>query len=228
MQPILHQSTLRPIDELIPYERNSKLHTDQDVVELAEGIKKNGFIQPIVVDANDVIITGHKRRLAALHLGLKEVPVVKVTHLSEHEAAALRLFDNRVSEGPLLPEMIRFELGTLSKNGIDLALAGYALPNIDVFLDTGTLINGLFDRPRADVSMSANESELKEKKPQVRIIPGDSWELAPECVLTVGNADKPTLKALGKLLLRFAESTGHDPVCNGEHLSDRYMHEATQ
>ena len=83
--------------ELIPYEMNAKKHDEQQIRDLAAAIKKRGFDQPITVDKDDVIITGHGRREAALLAGLKSVPVIVRDDLSDEEVKAKRLEDNRLA-----------------------------------------------------------------------------------------------------------------------------------
>lgn len=85
------------IEKLIPYEANAKKHPPEQVEKLANSIRAFGFNQPIVVWTNGEIIAGHGRRLAALHLGLKRVPVIVRSDLSKLQADALRLADNRVT-----------------------------------------------------------------------------------------------------------------------------------
>ncbi|HEL3953830.1 ParB/Srx family N-terminal domain-containing protein, partial [Escherichia coli] len=83
--------------DLIPYEMNAKKHDEQQIRDLAAAIKKRGFDQPITVDKNDVIITGHGRREAAIFAGLERVPVIVRDDLSDDEVRAKRLEDNRLA-----------------------------------------------------------------------------------------------------------------------------------
>lgn len=85
-------------NELIPYEHNAKQHPDSQVKQIAASIKQFGFRQPIVVDANNVVVIGHGRLLAAKELGLSEVPVVRADDLTEKQIKALRLADNKTNE----------------------------------------------------------------------------------------------------------------------------------
>ncbi|MGZ8172598.1 MAG: ParB/Srx family N-terminal domain-containing protein [Methylobacter sp.] len=88
-----------PIDKIIPYEKNAKLHTKQQIDELAAIIKERGFRRPISVDEEGVIIAGHGRRLAALKLGYTKLPVIVERGLTEAQKAADRIADNMVSRG---------------------------------------------------------------------------------------------------------------------------------
>ena len=86
-----------PIEDVIPYANNPR-NNEKAVDAVANSIREFGFKKPILVDENHVIIAGHTRRLAALKLGLKEVPCVVVDDLDEAKKKAFRLADNRVSE----------------------------------------------------------------------------------------------------------------------------------
>ena len=83
--------TNRPVSELIPYERNTKQHDKTQIANVAESIKQFGFVQPVVVDKDGVIVIGHCRVLAAKKLGMKEVPCVCVDDLTPEQVNALRI-----------------------------------------------------------------------------------------------------------------------------------------
>lgn len=88
--------TYRRVDELIEYEGNAR-RNDAGVAKVAESIKEFGFLNPITIDANNVIISGHTRLKAALQLGLEEVPCI-VQNLSEEDAKLARIIDNKSHE----------------------------------------------------------------------------------------------------------------------------------
>lgn len=92
------QVVMRSVDKIKPYSGNQKRHDDKDVIVLARLIARFGFRQPIVVDANGVIIVGHARYAAAKKLNLSKVPVEVASDLSEREAAEYRLADNKSNE----------------------------------------------------------------------------------------------------------------------------------
>ena len=87
----------RNIDEIKPYENNPR-NNDDAVDFVANSIKEFGFKVPIIVDENDVIVTGHTRLKAAKKLNLKKVPVIKADDLTEEQIKAFRIADNKVSE----------------------------------------------------------------------------------------------------------------------------------
>ena len=103
------------IDKVIPYPDNAKIHADAQIEKIAKSIKEFGFDQPIVVDGAGVIIKGHGRRLAALSLGMKKVPVVVRDDLTEAQVKAARLADNKVAEGEIDTALLQKELMELAK-----------------------------------------------------------------------------------------------------------------
>ncbi|MGV1754850.1 ParB/Srx family N-terminal domain-containing protein [Agrobacterium sp. CG674] len=102
------------IDTLKPYAANAKKHPPEQVEALANLIKKSGWTQPIVVWKDGTIIAGHGRRLAAISLGLKKVPAIVRSDITEAEADALRLADNRVTSTDYDQAAIQIELQRLS------------------------------------------------------------------------------------------------------------------
>lgn len=111
-------------DQLIPYENNAKLHK-ANVTLIANSIKQFGFRQPILVDKNNVIIAGHGRLLAAKQLKLREVPIIVAYDLTETQVRALRLADNKVSEGAYNDELLQQELDDLLTSDYDMADFGF-------------------------------------------------------------------------------------------------------
>lgn len=109
--------------DLIPYANNAKVHSPDQIDQIASQIASFGFDQPIVVDARNVIIKGHGRREAAIKLNLAEVPVV-VSTLDEYQAMAARIADNAVVSKEYNKDKLKFDLGTLKMSGLDLKLTG--------------------------------------------------------------------------------------------------------
>lgn len=114
---------MRKVSELHPYERNAKKHPKEQIEHIANSIQQFGWQQPIVVDANDVLIIGHGRLLAAKKLKLKEVPVVKVENLTEDQVKALRLADNKLNESEWDNDLLNAELEDLMN--FDMADFGF-------------------------------------------------------------------------------------------------------
>lgn len=110
---------------LVPYPANAKLHPTAQVEHIANSIKAFGWKQPIVVDANNVVIIGHGRLLAAKQLMLDTVPVVYADDLTEEQANALRLADNKTNESEWDFSKLEEELAQLAINGIDMSDFGF-------------------------------------------------------------------------------------------------------
>lgn len=107
------------IDLLVPYEKNTKKHDDTQIANVAESIKQYGFVQPIVVDKNNVVVIGHCRLLAAKKLKMQEVPCVSVDDLTEEQVRALRIVDNKSNESPWDMDFLAMELPDLDLDGFD-------------------------------------------------------------------------------------------------------------
>lgn len=128
-------------DKLVPYENNAKQHPDEQVEHIANSIREFGFRQPIVVDADNVVVIGHGRLLAAKKLGLETVPVVRADDLSEAQVKALRLADNKTNESGWDFTALEAELDELSAE-FDMADFGFTdsdeLPPVPENLDADT------------------------------------------------------------------------------------------
>lgn len=113
-----------PLDSLIPYARNSRTHSDEQVAQIAGSIKEFGFTNPVLVDDAGGIIAGHGRVLAARKLGLKDVPTINLGHLSETQRRAYVIADNQLAlNSGWNEDMLRVELSALG--GFDLSLLGF-------------------------------------------------------------------------------------------------------
>ena len=104
------------VSELIPYEKNTKKHDKTQINNVAESIKQYGFVQPLVIDKNNVVVIGHCRLLAAKQLGMEDVPCVCVDDLTDEQVRALRIVDNKSNESEwdfdfLADELVDIDLG---------------------------------------------------------------------------------------------------------------------
>ena len=109
----------RNLAELTPYAGNAKKHDSTQIANVAESIRQFGFVQPIVIDRNGVIVIGHCRALAAEKLGMKEVPCVCVDDLTPEQVNALRIVDNKSNESPWDFDILPDELAELDFSGFD-------------------------------------------------------------------------------------------------------------
>ena len=108
------------IGAIKPYIRNAKKHPQSQIENVAESIKKFGFVQPIVVDRGGCIIIGHCRYEASKRLGLEEVPCVILEDLTDDEVRKLRLLDNKLNESPWDMSLLEVELADLEFGDFDV------------------------------------------------------------------------------------------------------------
>ena len=109
----------RSPEELIPYAKNSKKHNKTQIANVAKSIDKYGFVQPIVIDKDNMVVIGHCRLLAAKQLKMKEVPCVCVEDLTEEQVNALRIVDNKSNESEWDLDLLADELAELNLDGFD-------------------------------------------------------------------------------------------------------------
>lgn len=115
-----------PIDRIIPYDKNPKIHTPEQITLLAQWMTKYGVDQPIVVDEDGVILKGHGRRLGGIEAKFTHFPVVQHFGLSEAEKRAMRVADNQLNMMTgYSPELIKLEMGALKLAGFDMNLLGF-------------------------------------------------------------------------------------------------------
>lgn len=110
-----------PIGKIVPYARNAKKHDKRQIDNVAESIRQYGFVQPVVIDRDGVIVIGHCRVLAAKKLGMESVPCVCVDDLTPEQVNALRLVDNKSAEDGAAWdfEMLSTELPQLDLSAFD-------------------------------------------------------------------------------------------------------------
>jgi ParB-like chromosome segregation protein Spo0J len=115
-----------PIERLKPYEGNARTHSNAQINQIAGSITEFGWTNPILVDAEDGIIAGHARWLAAQKLGMTEVPVIGLAHLDEAQRRALVIADNQLAlNAGWDEELLRVELALLHDGDYDLDLLGF-------------------------------------------------------------------------------------------------------
>jgi hypothetical protein len=115
-----------PLDRLIPYERNARTHSPEQVAQIVASIQEFGFTNPLLVDGADGILAGHGRLAAAKDMGLAEVPVIVLDHLTPTQRRAYILADNQLAlNAGWDMEVLSLELGELGELGFDLSLLGF-------------------------------------------------------------------------------------------------------
>lgn len=122
-------------ERLLPYARNARTHSEEQVAQIAASIVEFGFVNPILVDKHYGIIAGHGRLLAAQRLGMKEVPVIPLEHLSEMQKRALVIADNKIAlNAGWDEETLRLELMELQAEDYNLDIIGFSDEELDKLL----------------------------------------------------------------------------------------------
>lgn len=111
------------VDHLIPYAKNARTHSDEQVAQIAGSMTEFGFVNPILIGDDGGIIAGHGRVMAARMLGVKEVPAIRLKHLNEVQRRALIIADNKIAENAgWNDELLRQELQALDGEEFDIGL----------------------------------------------------------------------------------------------------------
>ncbi len=117
----------RKVEDLIPYARNSRAHSDEQVAQIAASVREFGWTNPVLVDGENGIIAGHGRILAARKLGMAEVPCIELSGMDENQRRAYIIADNKLAlNGGWDDELLALELGDLKDEGFDLSLTGFS------------------------------------------------------------------------------------------------------
>ncbi len=170
-----------PLARLLPYARNARTHSDEQVAQIAASIVEFGFTNPCLVGADGVLVAGHGRLLAARKLGLETVPVVVLDHLSPTQRRALVLADNRIADNAGWDDaMLRTELEALQADGFDIDLTGF---------DPDALAE-LLAGEETDQAGEVDDDDVPEEAVAVVSRPGDLWVLG-EHRLLCGDATDP-------------------------------------
>ena len=149
-----------PLTDLVPYDKNAKKHDNRQINNVAESIKQYGFVQPIVIDRDGVIVIGHCRALAAKKLGMKEVPCVCVDDLTPEQVNALRLVDYKSNESDWDFDLLADELPGLDLSAFDF---DWGIENEDEYGVDFSLPDG--DKPeicQMTFTLHAQQKELIE------------------------------------------------------------------
>lgn len=126
----------RRIDELRPYQGNARTHSRRQIRQIADSIDRFGFTNPVLIADDDTIIAGHGRVLAAKQLGMREVPTVRLSHMSEAERRAYILADNKLAlNAGWDQDLLAIELQALVDLDFDVEITGFSLAEIDFTLD---------------------------------------------------------------------------------------------
>ena len=177
----------RPVEALVPFARNPRTHSDEQVAKIAASIVEFGWTSPLLVDGANGLIAGHGRLAAARKLGLAEVPVIELAHLSPTQKRAYVLADNQLAlDAGWNEELLALELAELSEAGYDLALTGF---DADALAE---LLHG----EDGDGQGQTDDDAVPEvpETPVSRL--GDVWVLGPHRVLCGDATDTASYQAL--------------------------------
>ncbi|MCC6717650.1 MAG: site-specific DNA-methyltransferase [Acetobacteraceae bacterium] len=192
-----------PVASLVPYAANARTHSDVQVAQIAASIAEFGFVNPVLVDAAGVLVAGHGRVLAAKRLGLASVPAIRLAHLTEAQARALRRADNQIALNSGWDEaLLAAELARIRDEGVvDLDVLGFSGLELDQLL-------------AAAEGGDAGEADEVPPLPKVPITcPGDLWICGPHRVLCGDSTKLEDVKrALGEG--RLADMAFTDPPYN--------------
>ena len=203
----MSQAQIRPeiritsVDKLIPYARNARTHSDEQVAQIAASIAEFGFTNPILTDGERGVIAGHGRLAAARKLGLKEVPVIELAYLTDTQKKAYILADNRLAmNAGWDDELLKLELTELKDADFDMDLMGFTSDELD------RLING-------DAGGGLTDDDAVPETPQEPVSrPGDLWILGNHRLLC---GDSTMLSDVEKLMgNELADMAFTDPPYN--------------
>lgn len=202
-----------PLDRLLPYIRNARTHSDEQVAQVAASIKEFGWTNPILVGADGVIIAGHARLAAARKLGMTEVPVIVLDHLSETRRRALILADNRLAlNAGWDEEMLRVEIESLKEDDFNLDVVGFSDAELEALLQ----------EPEQVTEGQTDEDAVPETPETAVTVPGDVWLLGSHRLLC---GDATQMESVEKVLAGgLADMTFCDPpygVNYGQTMKDK-------
>lgn len=174
------------VSSLIPYARNSRTHSDEQVAQIAASIREFGFTNPVLIDANGTIIAGHGRVMAAKKLGIDEVPCLRLGHLTPSQIRAYVIADNKIAlNAGWDDEMLKAELLTLQEDGFNTDLTGFSDEELNALLTVET------------VEGETDPDEVPEAPVELITKLGDIWILGNHRLMC---GDSTSIDAVQKLM----------------------------
>ena len=186
--PAMPQDVERwPLHRLVPYARNARTHSDEQIAEIAASIAEFGFTNPILVDSDGGVIAGHGRLLAARKLGLTEVPVIVLHHLTPLQRRAYVLADNRLAvNAGWNDEVLKEELAAIESDGFDLGLLGFS----------DSELQGILPQEAPESTEPEAEEEVPEEPVEAVTRPGDIWVIGNHRLICGDCRDFATVQRL--------------------------------
>ncbi|MBU9223781.1 site-specific DNA-methyltransferase [Burkholderia multivorans] len=183
----------RKVETLIPYARNPRTHTEAQIAKIAASIVEYGWTNPILVDGGNGIIAGHGRLAAARKLGLAEVPVIELAHLSTAQKRAYVIADNRLAlDAGWDEEMLALELAELSEAGYELALTGFEDAELRDLLASAEVPDA--GEQQDDAADDADDVPEAPATPVSRV--GDVWAIGAHRLICGDAADADVVATL--------------------------------
>src|ERR1700679_3369748 len=143
----------QPVAQLVPYARNARTHSDEQVDQIIASIRQFGWTNPVLLDGAKGIIAGHGRVLAAKKMGVEEVPCIELAHLSELQRRAYVIADNKLAlNAGWDHELLALELGELADEAYDVTLTGFTDEELTEFFGEGAGGSTVKALPGGDVA----------------------------------------------------------------------------
>ena len=177
-----------PVDRLVPYAKNARTHSAEQVSQIAASIAEFGFNAPILVDSESGVIAGHGRLLAARKLGLVDVPVIVLDHMTATQKRAFVIADNRLTElGGWNDELLAAELAALEADGFEIGVTGFSDHDLAALLAEVATENA---------PAEGSEGAVPEAPAVAVTQPGDLWTVGPHRLLCGDCRDAAVVNAL--------------------------------
>ena len=181
--------------ELKRYERNVKIHTKKQIEKLKASIRRFGMVTPLIVNKENTIIAGHGRFQALEELGYKEIPVIRLEHLSETEVKAYRLADNKIAEDAFYDsELLKVEIENIMLVEIENIMLNEDFVITDTGFDISEIDAIVLDDYTVKQKKQDKADEVKTLELQKRVKSGDIWKLGTHLLLCGDATDKSNYK----------------------------------
>lgn len=175
-----------PIEKMIPYARNSRTHSEEQVAQIAGSIREFGFTNPVLIDSEGTIVAGHGRVMAARKLGLDSVPCLRLGHLTPTQIRAYVIADNKLALNAGWDEqLLKTEIESLKGEGFDIDLIGFSEEELDGLLKIET------------VEGNTDPDEVPEPPEEPITKSGDVWILGKHRLMC---EDSTNLSAVERLM----------------------------